>query len=207
MNQYAATGSDGDSRSIVQAFRFLDGIGEQIEALIKEIKSQIITWADASEYNISKFRDDAVESKSQWLFRSSIHAFEIRKQGVRKNQKPSLYGAFQVSLALENEAADEFFFPHVAVLLAALDRNSDWEQWVCEEFQLDSGFLSDAERQDGDAWVMCDGTDDAWESTNGYPVAAFVVPLVALHDEQDVNERIVRRLARETNRLLTRPGS
>lgn len=206
MNQPVSAQRDDDGEVILRAYRFLDEIGKQVEALTKAIKSRIDVWGNdsRSKINISKFSVDDELSESEWLYRSSINTFEIRKRGTKKNSKPSLYGAFQLSLAAKNPAADDAFFPHVAVLLADATHDDEWKQWTCEEFQLDEEFLRDPEVQEDDPWVLHRDLPD-WKENDrwvGDHVVAFVVPLVALHNEGDVDKLIVGRLEREVKRLM-----
>lgn len=183
-------------RDIVSAFSFLSEIGHQVESLRNSIKGQLSGQQSAS---VTDFAAEDSMDIADWVCRTVIDTFIIR----RKPRKGALaiYGSVQISLAPRQVRADGKFSPHVAVLLASSIKG--WEQWECEEFQLNEDL--DALDAYDDPWVP-DG-ESRWIPKSGAPAVAFWVPLVLLRNEGDVASHIVEPMLLEAEKLFERTGA
>lgn len=187
------------SDSILHAFRFLEDVGSQIEALRKELKRQVQepTLLNPLRLTVGKARDDGAIDESGWVWRSVMDSFELYARGT----KPLVYAGFQISLAPSRGEADANFFPNLAVLIAGLRTGSDWEQWECEEFELDSALLDGDNESEGDPWKAAG--ENRWVPRNNGPAVAFVVRLVELRDRNDVEKKVMRPFVDEIGKILT----
>lgn len=193
------TARQSESQTILKAFRFLENVGEQIEAVRKTLEAQVLLCAglDKLGVKVKAFRELGKDDSSTWLCRTTTDTFEIFRARKKGRPTPLIYGAFQISLAPSRTQADQEFFPHVAILLA--DANEAY-QWECEEFQLDEEFLADHEQQDDDPWERAG--DRRWIAKSGDHWVAFVVPLVDLKNENDVKVQVIEPFIREVSSLL-----
>lgn len=184
--------------AILKAFRFLEDVGNQINALRDTLKLQIQAWGECNNdrLGIRSFKEAGTYDSSEWLWRSVLDTFEIFRSG-KGRRKPIIYAAFQISLAPSRPQADEKFFPHVAVLLAGLRPDSEWEQWVPDEFELDEEFLAHIEGDD--PWEKC--TERRWVSKSGLPAVAFVVPLVDLRNALDSADLVINPCIKEIEEI------
>jgi len=183
--------------AILHAFRFIEAIAEQIEALKKAIIEQLrSTNGPLQELRLESrnFQEGEGESENAgWIFRSSIDTFEIVHA---KGKKKVFECAIQISLAPANDRADKMFVPHVAVLFGRADK---CDPWKCEEFLLDDEHLRDSDKHEGCPWAPV--SEWGWAANDGN-WGALVVPLVELRDERDVKRLIVEPFAGELKKLL-----
>lgn len=183
-------------RTILQAFRFLEEIGNQLEALRKTLIEQLKSPDLLKNINLKimekSFRADDAWDSSGWLYRTTIDTFEICRLGKPGKPKTVAYAAFQISLAPENSRADEEFFPHVAILIVSFKDMASYEQWKCEEFQLDRAFLENPDDECLE-WeeVSTDMTRWISKGDDGYGLA-LVVPLVQLKDEKSTQKLVIQ---------------
>lgn len=196
--------ADQAGKTILSAFRFLENVGEQIKSLQTTLKSKFQSSDELKKLGVTcKFTDSDYEMDvSKWLARSEIYQFEIYLRGKSGPKKPIIYAAFQISLAPSRPSADERFFPHLAVLLAGLRKGNDWEQWECEEFQLDDEFLADSWEDGGDFWKRDEKDVNRWVSARGEPAVALAIPLTKLKDEEDVKKLVMDRIIVEIKAIL-----
>lgn len=182
-----------DNKAIVNAFRFLENLTDQVNLALKAIASQLqeLNGNPLGELgleirNIEEGEDAC--SPSEWVTRSTIRTFEV----VRKRKKGlEFLGAIQASLAPANPRADDSFVPHIAILLA---KSGHADPWECEEFILDDEFLSESdESRDRYPWARVG--EWHWVEKSEQSWAAFVVPLTELRNEADVRSLVVNRLA------------
>jgi hypothetical protein len=194
-----------ESKAILRAFRFLEDVTEQVQALRKTLRAQVISGAGNKQLSFriaDKFKEDYETSKEDgWLYGSHIDTFEIFKA---RGKKPAIFAAFQISLAPHQKNADETFFPHVAILLAEAGGPGEWEQWECNEFQLDYEYMAEPDPDTGDSWVKSDGVSRRWQSACNENAVAFVVPLVELCDEKDTKKLVIAPLFKEIEAMLKR---
>ncbi|MBS0460892.1 MAG: hypothetical protein JSS41_00280 [Proteobacteria bacterium] len=188
-----------ESDKILGAFEFLDEICSQIGALRKTLKEQIKDRAQAGPLNftINEFRDNIESLKGRLLYRSQITTFEIYEKPKGNKKKPDIYGAYQISLFPHPDDKLDGFFPYLAVMLAGKAQKHHWEQWDCEEFRLDDGYLKDSNEWDGDPWKQL--PNNSWVATDSF---AFAVPLVELRNEQDTTSRVIDPLFRKIMEIL-----
>lgn len=182
------------SRSIFNAFLYLEQICSQIIALQKTIKGVV----DSSDAEFSKrnlrvskhvLDEDFRDSTSKWITRCTLDRIELSSH---RGHRPKYHCAIQFSIAA-NDSNNEEFFPHAAVLVAPSEKANPWE---CDDFMLDTEFLSSTNEEEGDyPWRPTDtfrwieDEDEAW--------VARVVPLAWLSNEAKVREHILDVLLEE----------
>lgn len=191
-----------ESKAIVSAFRFMEELIDQVNALRRKIEVHLVS-------DDKKLKEIGLESRSftrdadytnitaDWLTRSTLDTFEIVKA---KGKKRLFNCAIQVSLAPRDPSADQLFVPHVAILVALSQYSDSWE---CEEFILDDLFL-EREGDDVYAWRL-DG-ELRWVEKDEALWSANVVPLIDLRNEEDVFSRIACKLKDELVCLMKQHG-
>ncbi len=189
-----------ESRCIINAFRFMEELASQIEAMravcMAELKSSSLLRA--MNLRVDNFGGKSEMESSKWLCRSALKTFDIFE--IRPGRPRALLrGALQVSLAPESSDADADFFPHIAVLLAEADGTSPWD---IGEFQLDDRALQERDEDGGLYWEPAGS--DRWIARENFDGAAFVVPLFDLKNEQDVRNLVIGRMCEEIKSLLER---
>lgn len=188
------------SQRILKAFRFLEDVGEQVEALMSELDRQIkdINNVPNLDFQVKEFEFDDCPDSSTWLYRSVICTFEICERGRGKPTPPSVYAAYQVSLAPSRPEADDEFDPNLAIML--WKRANEDVCWECEEFELDRDALQEPYEDGEGVWKQRE--DHRWVLSSGSTSAVvFVTPLVKLNNQEDVS-KVVKQLLDETRMLL-----
>ncbi|MBS0457377.1 MAG: hypothetical protein JSS44_08630 [Proteobacteria bacterium] len=197
------------SIAITQAFRFLEQVWQQIDALQKTLKEQAINASGAKDLGVKisnyKASIDCCEDDNASITRSVLDTFEVHRIGKKGRPAPIAYGGFQISLAPNDAAADEAFFPHVAILLGA---QKSCDPWECEEFQLDERYLTtksdddDDDDDDDELWAQDQSNPARWKAKDHDFLVARVVPLVELKSEQDTQAKIIVPLLEEIRLMI-----
>ncbi len=188
-----------ESLAMLKAFRFLEDVVSQVEALRKTLKEQLKApnYLEPRKLRVSDPEAEWEYEAAEWIVRSNIDKFEVslRRPG---RSTPILHGAFQISLAPPSGRADVNFFPHVVVLLCS----ADWDEWYCEEFQLDDDYLDNPNDEEYEQWKQSRNEEGRWEAKSAGASVAFVVPLVELANEKDVKRLIMDPMYKEIDKLL-----
>ncbi|RYZ89796.1 MAG: hypothetical protein EOP06_08810 [Proteobacteria bacterium] len=187
-----------EHEAIINAFRFVEDVWSQTQALRKTLESQVISHERlrALGLSVGKFVEDYECTDDSCMNRSIIDAFDLyfaRKKGRRV---PVIHCAFQISLAPVRKRADANFFPHVAILLATATENDSWD---CEEYQLDYEYLAEIE-DEGNKWERT--SQRRWKGSKNEDVVAFVVPLGDLRNDQDTEREVVKPFFAEVENML-----
>lgn len=206
--------SKGDSAStaILTAWRLVEDVATQVEALRREVTRQVqeATGLEKLGLRVGNPSDDFAENKEKWIVRSVIDTFELYDRHKKGKPIPRIYAAFQISLAPSRAEADQSFYPNLAILVAgSKQEDHEWGQWKPEEFELDNELMIDQKlRDEDDALLWKRENERRWHAASADdPATAFVVPLVELKNEQDVKTKVIQPFVAEVASVLKRSSS
>lgn len=190
--------NDNDGKAILAAYRFLESVAAQVEALREAIRHQLTRPGNSLQeagYEVSGLKNDVDDryDKHGWFCRTSFDTFDIKKS---KGKAMVFRCAIQISLAPRprSQEVDDEFFPHVAIIVYPISHGRHWACRAEDDFILDNEYLSgEASPADWEGvWMY--GGKLTWIDEKTTDIFVFAVPLVWLSNTNDVQLRVVDRL-------------
>ncbi|HEX7324042.1 MAG TPA: hypothetical protein VF292_01635 [Rhodanobacteraceae bacterium] len=198
---------DVGSSAILSAWRFVEDVAIQVDALRREVRRQVQAAVGIEKLGLRVGRPHSnyTDDKEEWVVRSVIDTFELYDRHKKGKPSPIIYVAFQISLAPSRAEADGSFYPNLAILVAGSTNDPDWIQWGCEDFELDNERMTGNELLDKNDILWKRVGERRWRAASADDLAtAFVVSLVELKNEQDVTTRVIKPFVVEVESMLKR---